>query len=50
MACTGLDQEGLYRLPGVKSKIEDAKSRYDRGEWWAGREREGRQVELQGVR
>ncbi len=25
------DHEGLYRLPGVKSKIEDAKSRYDKG-------------------
>lgn len=27
-----LEHEGLYRLPGVKSKVEDAKARYDRGE------------------
>lgn len=29
---TAKEHEGLYRLPGVKSKIEEAKSHYDRGE------------------
>ena len=28
---TAKDHEGLYRLPGVKSKIEEAKNRYDKG-------------------
>ena len=28
---TAKEHEGLYRLPGVKSKIEEAKSHYDRG-------------------
>ena len=28
---TAKDHEGLYRLPGVKSKIEEARNRYDKG-------------------
>ena len=28
---TAKEHEGLYRLPGVKSKIEEVKSHYDRG-------------------
>ena len=28
---SALDHEGLYRLAGVKSRVEDAKTRFDRG-------------------
>ena len=27
----GLEQEGLYRLPGVKSLVQNLKDAYDRG-------------------
>lgn len=28
----GLEQEGIYRLSGMKSKIDELKAAYDRGE------------------
>lgn len=30
----GLDEEGLYRVPGCHGKIEEYKSRFDKGKQW----------------